>query len=90
MVERDMRDGADQRVDHVGAVEPPAKADLDDGNVDAAGGKVGEGQRRGGFEERGFGALDRRPQVIHPAGDRRFADHHAVDADALAERSQVR
>ena len=45
VIERDARHDGHQRLDHVGAVEPPAEADLDDGDINAAGGEVGECNR---------------------------------------------
>lgn len=97
MVERDVGDDGDQRVDDVGGVEASAKADLEDGNINGLLGEVEERERGQCLEEAGrvgqvagadqpFGGgvdLEVEPREVV------VGDGGAVDLDALVDAGEV-
>ena len=89
MIAGDLRDRARQWTHDVGAVQPPAEPDLDHGDLGAAGGEVGEGDRRAGFEERRLALEDEWPELVGPHCDSGLGDRHTVDPDPLPERDQM-
>ena len=90
VVARHVRHRRRQRVQDVGAVQPPAQPHLHDGEVHPRLREAEEGERRRRLEEGRAQPLHLRPQprlrLLQPVD----ADGPAIDADALRERDQVR
>jgi len=86
----DARDHRDLRRAHRRRVEAPAETDLEHRHVDGFAGEVVEGQRRRRFEHRRVEPRHQRPEGLDAVDHAVFGDGLSVDADALAERDEVR
>ena len=83
VLERDLRDRADQRREHIRGIQPTTQTDLDNGDVHVPGGEVGERDGRSRLEEAGIDPLDVRFELGGPFRECILADRHAVYGDAL-------
>ena len=90
VIEPDRGDRAHRGVQHVGGIESPAQTDLDHRPVHLLAGEVIERQRGRDLEERGAGGVRQRLDPIQTLVQSRLARAHAVHADALTERDEVR
>jgi hypothetical protein len=95
MVERDVGDNRDERVEHVGPIELAANADLDDGEIDLFLGEIHERDRQQRLVVRGATVgtgddLDRRHQLAEDIGEAVRRDRQPVDPRPLGHRREMR
>ena len=90
MVEVDPRDHGDFRRPHRRRVEPAAQTHLEHRHVDGFAREVIEGQRRRRLERRRVEARDERTERVDAVDHAVLGNGLAVDADALAERDEMR
>ncbi len=86
----DLRHYAHERRDDVRGVEPASHTDLDNADMDAPGGEVGEGERGRRLEEARVELLDVGLQVARPLGKGVLVNRHPVNDAALANGNEVR
>ena len=90
VVVADVGDDAQQRRDDVGAVQPAAQPDFDDGDVHALAGKVVEGHGDAELEKGGLYILDDSAMAAHEIHHPPPGDVLSVHLDALPEVQVVR
>ncbi len=91
MIEPELSDAADcRRRDHVGGVEPAAKADLDDCRVGGLADESEQRRSRGDLEEAGIDAARCIQHLGEQLRQRNVLDQRAGKADPLVEAHQMR
>ena len=98
MIERDVGDDAEPRLNHVGRVQTPAHSDLEHNHIWPAAGKILKGHRRQRLEKAGmprqisFPNQPLRSPVDHVMEHREIvvADRFAIEANPLVNPNQMR
>jgi hypothetical protein len=73
-----------------GGVQPAPQADFQHRHLHAGAHEVVEGQRGGGFEDRGVEPREEGAESVHPVGQVILGDAAAVHPDALAQGAEMR
>ena len=93
VIDAECSNAAHQRVgDHVGRIQPAAKADFENAGIGRRAGKGEESRRRGNFEEAGADcfALCHVQHFAQQFGQQVVGNQGSGDADAFVETAQVR
>ena len=90
MVETDVGDDRNQRVDDICAVEPTAESHFNDGNVDIIVAEILERHLGGNLKEGQSDFLEEILALFHEVDNILLSDGYAVDAYAFAEVEQMR